>query len=123
MSIFQNISYLFIKPAYAALTPLVQCGPGTAKLECTICDLFQLAQNVYNFVIVFAFILALGALVWAGFKMMTSAGDPAKYKDALGKIRTILIGLAILLLAGLIVDTVLKVIVGGSLGPWNKLPC
>jgi len=123
MNIFQNLSYFFVKPAYAALTPLVQCGPGTAKLECTICDLFQLAQNIYNFVIVFAFILALGALVWAGFKMMTSAGDPAKYKDALGKIRTILIGLAILLLAGLIVDTVLKVIVGGSLGPWNKLPC
>jgi len=117
------MNFQLINTAYAALTPLVQCGPGTAKPDCTICDLFQLAQNVYNFVIVFAFILALGALVWAGFKMMTSAGDPAKYKDARGKINTILIGLAILLLAGLIVDTVLKVIIGGSLGPWNKLPC
>jgi len=117
------MNFQLITTAQAALTPLVQCGPGTAKPECSMCDLFQLAQNVYNFVIVFAFILALAALVWAGFKMMTSAGDPAKYKDAVRKIRTILIGLAILLLAGLIVDTVLKVLVGGSLGPWNRLPC
>ena len=109
--------------AYAALTPLVQCGPGTAKLECTVCDLFQLAQNIYNFVIVFAFVLALGVLVWAGFKIMTSAGDPGKYKEAVKRIWTILIGIAILFLAGFIVDLVLKVLVGGSLGPWNKFPC
>lgn len=54
----------------------------------------------------FAIILALGIIVWAGVRWITSQGDKQKLQDARNKITYAIAGLIIVLLAFLIVNTI-----------------
>lgn len=88
--------------------------------DCTICDLATLAQNLINSGIFIAIFLSAILFAYAGWLYISneaiSAVDRAKkiFLD-------VVLGLVLILGAWLLVDTLMKVLLGGGFGPWNKL--
>jgi hypothetical protein len=104
-------------------TKIVSCdGTGVnGGRECTVCDIATTAGNILNTMIFIAVFLAAIMFAWAGWGYLSAAGDTG----AIGKSRTtfmnVLIGLLIILSAWLLIDTLMRTLVGSQLGPWNKI--
>ncbi len=110
----------FFIPETSFAAPLVPCnGP-----DCGTCELVKLGNNIITWLVsVMAVICAL-VIVFAGFKMVTSAGNSGEITKAKEMIANTLIGFIILLAAWLIVDTIMKMFVNTSVvGPWNRIEC
>lgn len=109
--------------------PLFVFGQGAALprkivpcdgVNCTICDLATLAQNIINTgVFIFIFFSAL-MFAYAGFLKLTNEaiGKQAEANTIFGNVA---LGLIVLLSAWLVVDTLMKTVLGGSFGPWNDI--
>jgi hypothetical protein len=97
--------------------PLVPCGKKSdqqdeANKNCGFNHLIKLVANVFRFLLVMIFPLTVLACVYTGVQMILHRSMPAeleKYKDRLVKI---VIGLAVMILAWVIVATVLRALVG-----------
>jgi hypothetical protein len=89
-------------------------------VDCTICDLATLAQNIINAgVFIFVFVSAL-MFAYAGFLYLTSSVSD-KVSQAKSIFGNVTLGLIVLLAAWLVVDTLMKSVLGGSFGPWNDI--
>lgn len=85
---------------------IVPCGnPGQA--ECQTNDFFKLVQNIVNY---FTFVLAVPvatvAIAYAGIGMASQPAKPEKRKQAIEILQAAIIGLALVLAAWLIVNTI-----------------
>jgi len=94
--------------------------------NCRVCDFVQLGNNLIEwFVGIMSSICAL-MIVFAGFKMVMGAGNPGAISEAKEMITNTIVGFIILLASWLLVDTVLRMLVGDELpnfGPWNEIQC
>jgi hypothetical protein len=89
-------------------------------VACKCSDLVQLAQNIINTsVFMFIFFAAI-MFAYAGFLYLTNEAVGMQQK-AKGIFSHVIGGLIILLSAWLIVDTLMKSVLGGSFGPWNAI--
>lgn len=86
---------------------LVPCGYGD-EYDCGTDDAITLANNVIDFLIKMLAVVAVIALVYAGFKLVTSAGNESAWREAKSLFTSIVIGIIIILSAFLVVDTILK---------------
>lgn len=99
--------------------PLVPCdGP-----DCDACMLVTLANNILKFLIAFSVFAAIIAFTWAGFLMVTAAGNEGQITKAKNTFSVVAIGLIIVLASWLIVDTVLRLTERGGLNNWVNLIC
>ncbi|MBI4088372.1 hypothetical protein HY418_03275 [Candidatus Kaiserbacteria bacterium] len=87
----------------------------------SVCDLAQLAQNVLNDGIYIAVFLSAVLFAWAGFMYLTNIANPGEVTRAKSIFANVAIGLVIILGSWLLVDTVMKTLTGGTLGPWNAI--
>lgn len=104
-----------------------QTNPGLPKqivpcngVDCTVCHLATLAQNIINTgVFIFVFFSAM-MFAYAGFLYVTNEaiGEQAKARSIFSNVA---MGLVILLAAWLVVDTLMKALLGGDFGPWNDI--
>lgn len=90
-------------------------------VNCTVCDLAQLAQNIINTAVFLLIFLSALLFAYAGILMVTNAANPGQYGRAKGIFAKVTGGLIMLLAAWLIVDTLMKSVLGGSFGPWNDI--
>lgn len=102
--------------AYAQGTGIVKCGPQGSQKLCELKDLFELLIGIYNFLLGMAGIVALGLLIYGGVQMLLYSVDEEHVKRGKSTITQALIGLAVILLAYIIVNTLL-VALGVSDGP------
>ena len=89
-------------------------------VDCTVCHLATLAQNIINTgIFIFIFLSAL-MFAYAGFLYLSNEaiGEQQKAKSIF---KNVTIGLILLLAAWLLVDTLMKSVLGGSFGPWNDI--
>jgi len=93
-----NLSYLFAILITWAI-PLIALAQGTQGLR-------DLANKYYDQAVIIAFPIAIIVLIFAGYKYITSAGNPETLGEAKAMISGALIGLLLLLLAGLVVRTI-----------------
>ncbi len=130
---------LFFLPIVAfAVAPggLVPCGAKTQDLfakgvdfsavECTICHLGTLTQNIINYFIVLAIPISVFLFAWAGVLYFTSGGNPTQVSKAKSVFKNVLIGFIVAVSAWLIVQVLLNSILNESfLGDWkwNELRC
>lgn len=77
------------------------------KSDCHFSDLVTLINNIMNFAIIVAPILAAIAFAFAGFFYVTSTGDPGKVERAHDIFRNTAIGLIIVLAAWFVVRAIL----------------
>jgi hypothetical protein len=89
-------------------------------VNCTVCDLATLAQNIINTgIFVFVFFSAM-MFAYAGFLYLTNEAIQGQ-NEAKSIFKNVVIGLIVLLSAWLLVDTLMKAVLGGSFGPWNNV--
>jgi len=103
---------------------LVPCGTSENPRDCTLCDLWQLGSNIINF-ISFKLAIPLGAFLFvvAGVIFMTSGGSEKNVEWAKTIFTNTVVGLMIIYLSWLFIDTFLKTIAQGSfVGAWNQFP-
>ncbi len=100
------------------------CQGARAAWDCSVCDLAQLAQNILNAGVYILVVLAAVMFAWAGFEFLTSAGSSEKYGRAKRVFTNVTVGLIILLVSWVCVDTLMKSFVKddtGGFGPWNQI--
>ena len=90
-------------------------------VDCNVCHLAKLAQNLINTGIFITIFLSAVLFAYAGFLYLTDAANPGQQSQAKKIFSHVAIGLAILLAAWLVVDTLMKSVLGGSFGPWNDV--
>ncbi len=101
----------------------VPCSGAT----CSACDFVMMANTIIDWLIG-VLLVGFGVLaVIAGFKLVTSAGNPSALKDAKESFVSAFIGLLIILGAWIAVDTLIRGLgvqgmQGGPL-PWSRIEC
>ena len=102
---------------FLSFVPLVASAQGTgivyvcnrgAPGECRFEDLVIAARNVVNFGTQFALAFSVVVLAYAGFKYMTSEGNPGKISAATHMLTNVCIGIFFVLTAWLIVTLILN---------------
>lgn len=110
------LSQMFIVTTASA--QLVSCGD--AANPCDFCDFVLTVDNIIGFIVGISVTLFLLVMVYAGFSLITSAGDTSKLDRAKRFITNGIIGIIIIMAGWFIVDTVLKLATGDELGVWNS---
>lgn len=89
------------------------CKEGTNEIQITSPaeDSVKIGLNVLSFILIIAGYVAVGFVIWGGFKYMLASGDSGKISSAKQTIQNALIGLLIALSAAAIVT-----FIGGSYG-------
>jgi hypothetical protein len=87
---------------------------GCSGLDCSACNLVSLANGVIVWLIGFTFLIFMVVAVAAGFGLVTSGGNRHALDEAKNKFTSAFVGLIIILSAWLIVDTVMRGLVGGA---------
>ncbi|OIO51621.1 MAG: hypothetical protein AUJ11_01700 [Parcubacteria group bacterium CG1_02_44_65] len=104
--------------------PIVPCGTKSSGRDCTLCDLWQLASNIITF-ISFNLAIPLGVFLFvvAGAIFLVSGGSPKMIEWAKTIFTNTVVGLIIIYISWLFIDTLLKTIAQGSfVGAWNQFP-
>ncbi len=112
-----------------ALAPSLAVGAGMpAKIvpcdgvNCTVCDLANLGQNILNTAIFIAVFLSAVLFAWAGVRMLISPASSSEVGKAKDLFYNVLIGFIIILSAWLIINVIMSMLVTGSpQPPWNKI--
>jgi ABC-type nickel/cobalt efflux system permease component RcnA len=79
-----------------------------------------LANSLVSWLISILGVIAVIVMVYAGFKMVTSAGDEGAWTKAKELFTNVVIGIVLILAAWLIVDTLLKGLTGRGLDDWTQ---
>lgn len=91
-----------------------QFGPGAAKqVGLPNAPLEQLILNIVNFALILAAVVALGFLVYGGFRYITSRGDEREVESAKDTITYAVVGLVVIGIAAAIVKFVVGAVLGG----------
>lgn len=122
---------VFAHSAFAVMEGIVPCGPGTSKSKCSICDLFQLIDNIIDFAVkTLVPVLATLMIIVGAFILMTAGGSETQLSKGKDIIRATIVGIVIILISWLIIDTIMVSLTkfgeGGSdnkWGPWNEIKC
>jgi hypothetical protein len=90
--------------------------------DCNFCDVAKTIGNIITFLFKLLTIIAVLVLVYAGFTLVTSAGNPSALEEAKGMFSNVIIGFVIIISAWLVVDTVMKALVDSDsgFGVWNE---
>lgn len=110
---------------YAQEGGLVPCGR-EGQGDCQTCHVVQLVSNVNAWLVGILAIVASIMFVIAGFRLVTSNGNPGVLQDAKSMITNVAIGFVIVLAAWLLLDLFMKSLLSDSeqgLGPWNQIKC
>lgn len=104
---------------FGPIVPQTCDGP-----TCQACHLVLLADNIIEFLIsIFAVIGAI-LVAWAGLLMATSRGDTGQLARGKSILLNSIVGLVIMLVAWLVVDTIMKTLAGSdAYGMWQEIKC
>ncbi|HTP56946.1 MAG TPA: transglycosylase SLT domain-containing protein [Candidatus Paceibacterota bacterium] len=109
--------------------PLVQCGravtAGQQPVPCTPCDFFALGERLINMVLYgITGPIAAFMIVVAGGMMLLGGASPNQFAQGKKLLRNTLIGVAIILLAWLFTDFLIKSLGNGNpTDAWNQFTC
>lgn len=113
---------------------IVTCDGTSRTIDCGTCELIAMGNNVINFIIRFMLVFIAIIFAYAGYRLVMSRGSTSEYEAAKRMLSNIIIGLIILLIAWLAVDTIMKLLLrndgqvqydsaGTIFGPWNSIEC
>jgi hypothetical protein len=100
--------------------PIVSCGdPG--QPQCNFCHLATLIQNIINFGVYISMFAGGAMFSYAGWLYLMNNGDQTKVSRAHTIFKQVFVGLIIVLSAWLLIDIIMKSLLGGGYMPWNKI--
>lgn len=96
---------------------IVKCGPENQQgTMCELKDLFELFIGIYNFLLGMAGIVAFAFLIYGGVQMLLYSVEEEHVKQGKSTVTQALIGLTIILIAYVVVNTLLTAL-GVADGP------
>lgn len=113
---------LFPVLSWAADMRIVPCE-GT---NCQACHVKDLLVRVINFIIMIASLFGTMMFMWAGFIMVTAAGNHHKISEAKSIFKNVAIGIVITLSGFMIVDAVMQMLLDPAYfqgAPWEEITC
>lgn len=117
------ILVLLFLPMLSEAKNLVPCG-GESEPACQSCHAVGLVNGVVVWLVGILGIITSIIVVYAGFKLVTSAGNTAAKTQAKSLMTNVLIGYVIVLSAWLVIDYGMKAMVDqGTFGVWNEVQC
>ncbi|MFT5832363.1 MAG: hypothetical protein ACI9SY_000750 [Candidatus Paceibacteria bacterium] len=126
---FSILTILFFALALPETTTAQGIFDGVCSgIDCSACDIAVIANTFISWLIGAVMVLFAVLMVIAGFGLVTSGGNPDALNTAKSKFTNAIIGLIIVLSAWLIVDTLMKALVGesgqvsGNLA-WSEIQC
>jgi ABC-type nickel/cobalt efflux system permease component RcnA len=102
-----GLLFLFVSPVFAADTGIVPCGHDKA---CTLCDLITGMKKLFDYGIKIIAVITLACATFAGVMYVVSSGNESTMESAKNFLKASLIGLAVVLCAWVIVNTVITVL-------------
>lgn len=110
---------LCLLPLMALAAGLVPCTGGSDD-PCTTADVNALANTVIGYFISLLGVIAVIVLIYVGFEMVTSRGNPSQWEKAKGHFANVVIGIIIILAAWLVIDLMLTGLTEeGGLEEWT----
>jgi|GEM_PF-787971 len=103
--------YAFTPDVVSAQVPLASPCEGTT---CSSCDLVDMGNNLIQWLIGVVTVLFAVVMAIAGFQLVTAGGNPSALQSAKEKFTNGIIGFIIILSAWLLVDTIMKGLVGNN---------
>jgi len=105
-----------------------KCVGGTAvTIPCQLCHFLVMLEGIINFAMALVIIIAVLMFTVGGFMFLVAAGNPGTVNQAREIIRTVAIGLAIIFLSWIAVNTVFTFIGvadwTGLKGGWFQIKC
>jgi Type IV secretion system pilin len=85
---------------------------GCSGTDCSMCNIVDLTNGLIQWLIGFLFVLFAIIIAYAGFGLVTSGGNSHAMDEAKGRFTNAIIGLIIVLAAWLVVDTIMRGLVG-----------
>jgi hypothetical protein len=121
LTIFIFITFLITTPTAFAqdTTSFVQLS-GCTGIDCTACHVVNMANGIIKWLIGITFLIFAALLMIAGVRLVTSAGNPSELSAAKEKFINAFIGFLIILSAWLIVDTIMRGLVGTAGDPESR---
>ena len=88
---------------------LLPCGPGTGKEKCELCDIFVLITNILDFIMLYV-VPSIAALMFVvgGVWFYFSGVSPEQKRRAQEVVKSVVIGVVIILSAWIVVNTILE---------------
>lgn len=111
-------------PDWVYAIPFVPCDGVTVNgvgVECSACDFVELGNRIVSWIITMAFLFFAVLAVIAGFKLVTSGGNPEALSSAKQSFINAFIGIIIVLASFLLVDTVMRKLLVGGQGTVNGI--
>ncbi len=105
--------------ANLASADLVTCGGrGDDPAGCGIQDLIFLIERIINFLLSWAWIIAIFYIMWSGYNMVFAGGDSEQIQNAKTQFSHAIIGFVLIMCAYLLINWIVGIFSGdGSLGP------
>lgn len=107
-------------PESAFAQGLVTCQ---AAGTCSFCALLEMINGIVDWIVIIASLFSILILAYAGFLLIFSQGDRSALEKGKQLFFQSIIGILIMLAGWTIVDTVIKLTVGGEFGQWNEVQC
>ena len=92
----------------------------TCAPNCAWADLVKLASNILNFLVFLSIMAAALMFSYAGFLYMSDGGSMNKVKEAHSVFAAVAVGIIIVLVAWLAVDTLMKTLTGKGIKEWSN---
>lgn len=94
--------------------------------SCRACDLMVLMKTMIVFLRTLGSIIATIAFMWAGFKLITSAGNTESVSHAKHVFQNVVVGIILMFLSFTIIDTLMQMLVGNTFfngARWDVVQC
>jgi hypothetical protein len=105
---------ILLLPLYSHAQLAQECA-GNQPGECTFDDLIRTVIRLTNWGTMFALGFSVVVIAWAGFKYLTSEGNPGKIKEANGMFLKVLQGIVIILIAWTLVKLITTALLKGGI--------
>lgn len=125
-TMFTVMAFLILPDVgFAQQRPLVPQACINNVAGCNFCTLLAMGGNIVDLLFQLLVIAAVILIVVAGFKLVTSAGNPQALEGAKSMLTNVIIGFVIIISAWLIVDTIFRMLAQENEGidfrVWNRI--
>ena len=107
---------IFVPASVSAQTGIAQLA-GCSGVDCSACNIVDMANGGIKWLIGILFIVFALLLAIAGVKLVTSGGNHSALDEAKSSFTNAIVGFLIILSAWLIVDTIMRALVGTNANP------
>ncbi len=119
--------FLLLVAPFPAFAQLVPCGTSSTP-PCTVCHLFLLVDNITQWLVTIGFALAGLIIAWGGILILAAAGSPSQMQSGKNAIKAAVVGLVIILVSWIVVDTLIVNLANQAAFPtwavpWHTISC